>query len=42
MRLGILLGLCTPWLYDPRRPVLWTVGSLTRRLELLQAQGFYA
>lgn len=38
----LVLGLCTPWLYDPGRPVLWTRTSLTRRLELFDGRGFYA
>ncbi|MDA1095557.1 MAG: hypothetical protein O3A25_20200 [Acidobacteria bacterium] len=38
----LVLGLCTPWLYDPARPVLWTRTSLTRRLELFDGRGFYA
>ncbi len=39
---ALLLGLCTRHLYDPARPVLWTYASLTRRLELFDAAGFYA
>lgn len=39
---ALVLGLCTPWQYDPRRPLLWTRSSLTRSLELFEAQGFYA
>ena len=42
LRLALVLGLCTPWLYDPRRPVLWTTASLTRRLQLFDGKGFYA
>ena len=42
LRLALVLGLCTPWLYDPRRPVLWTHTSLTRRLLLYDGGGFYA
>ena len=38
----VVLGLCTPWLYDPSRSVLWTRTSLTRRLELFSGQEFYA
>ena len=41
LRLALLLGLCTPWLYDPGRPVLWTRASLTRRLVLYDGAGFY-
>ena len=37
----LVLGLCTPWCYDPRRPVLWTRASLTRQLELFDGRGFY-
>ena len=39
---AVVLGLCTPWRYDPGRPVLWTRTSLTRRLELFSGQEFYA
>jgi hypothetical protein len=42
LRLALVLGLSTPWIYDPRRPLLWTVASLTRRLELFDGGGFYA
>lgn len=42
LRQALLLGLCTPWLYDPGRPLLWTRASLTRRLELFDGRGFYA
>lgn len=36
------LGLCTAWLFDPARPVLWTRASLTRRLDVFHGEGFYA
>jgi hypothetical protein len=39
---ALVLGLCTAWCYDPRRPVLWTSASLTRQLELFDGRGFYA
>ena len=39
---ALVLGLCTAWCYDPRRPVLWTRASLTRQLELFDGHGFYA
>jgi hypothetical protein len=39
---ALLLGLCTSFLYDPARPVLWTTKSLTRALELFDPAGFYA
>jgi len=39
---ALVLGLCTPCLYDPARPLLWTRTSLTRRLELFDGRGFYA
>ena len=39
---ALVLGLCTAWCYDPRRPVLWTRASLTRQLELFDGWGFYA
>ena len=38
---ALVLGLCTPWRYDPGRPVLWTRTSLTRQLELFDGGGFY-
>jgi len=38
----LLLGLCTPHHFDPRRPVLLTRTSLTRRLQLYAGRGFYA
>jgi hypothetical protein len=38
---ALVLGLCTAWCYDPRRPVLWTRASLTRQLELFDGRGFY-
>ena len=38
----LLLALCTPHHFDPRRPVLLTRASLTRRLELFAGRGFYA
>lgn len=39
---ALVLGLCTAWCYDPRRPMLWTRTSLTRQLELFDGRGFYA
>lgn len=42
LRLALVLGLCTPYLYQPQRPVLWTEASLTRRLLLYDGEGFYA
>jgi hypothetical protein len=42
LRQALLLGLCTPYQYDPSRPVLWTRASLTRRVELYGPEGFYA
>jgi len=39
---ALLLGLCTPFQFDPSRPVLWTRASLTRRVELYEPAGFYA
>lgn len=36
------LGLCTAWMFDASRPVLWTRASLTRRLEVFEGEGFYA
>jgi hypothetical protein len=42
LRQALLLGLCTAYRYDPLRSVLWTQASLTRALELFDAEGFYA
>ena len=39
---ALMLGLCTQVLYDPARPVLWTEASLSRQLELIDPEGFYA
>jgi hypothetical protein len=36
------LGLCTAWMFDPARPVLWTSASLARRLQVFEGRGFYA
>jgi hypothetical protein len=40
--MALVLGLCTPYLYQPQRPVLWTEASLVRRLLLYDGGGFYA
>lgn len=39
---ALVLGLCTPSVYDPARPLLWTTTSLTRQLVLYDGRGFYA
>lgn len=39
---ALWLGLCSPFLFDPRRPLIWTETSLRRRLELFEPAGFYA
>lgn len=39
---ALVLGLCTPSVYDPARPLLWTTASLTRQLVLYDGRGFYA
>jgi hypothetical protein len=39
---ALMLGLCTAHLYDSDRPVLWTLGSVTRAVELFDPAGFYA
>lgn len=39
---ALILGLCTKTMYDPRRPVVWTRASLSRRLEMFHTGGFYA
>jgi hypothetical protein len=41
LKQALMLGLCTPYLFDPARPVIWTQESLTRRLELFDAGNFY-
>jgi hypothetical protein len=38
----LILGLSTPYLFDPARPVLLTRASLTRCLEIFDAEGYYA
>jgi hypothetical protein len=38
----LLLGLSTATVFDPRRPVLITRASMTRRIELFSGRGFYA
>ncbi len=42
LKTALMLGLCTAWLYDPVRPVLWTRASLARAVELIDGEGFYA
>lgn len=39
---ALMLGLCTTQLFDPARPVIWTLGSLTRVVDLFDPEGFYA
>ena len=39
---ALLLGLSTPYCFDPARPVLWTQASLTRGIVLFDPAGFYA
>jgi len=41
LRQALMLGLCSAQLFDPRRPVIWTGGSLSRVVELFDPQGFY-
>lgn len=42
LEVALWLGLCTAWMFDPARPVLWTRASLLRRLEVFAGEGFYA
>ena len=42
LRQVALLGLCSAVHYDPRRPVLLTRASLTRRMVLYSGRGYYA
>jgi hypothetical protein len=42
LRQVALLGLCSAIHYDPRRPVLLTRASLTRRIVLYSGRGYYA
>jgi len=42
LRQVAILSLCTPYHFDPRRPVLLTRAALTRSLELFSGKGFYA
>ncbi|MCC5793194.1 MAG: hypothetical protein JJT85_00480 [Chromatiales bacterium] len=39
---ALWLGLATPWLLDPARPVLWTRASLTRCIEVFDTGAFYS
>lgn len=39
---ALVLGLCTKSVYDPKRPVLWTMASLSRKLDVFPSGGFYA
>lgn len=39
---ALVLGLCAKTMYDPRRPVVWTRASLSRRLDMFRTGGFYA
>jgi hypothetical protein len=38
---ALWLGLCSPYQFDPSRPVVWTETSLRRRVELFEPAGFY-
>lgn len=38
---ALVLGRCSGSIYDPAHPVIWTLGRLSRRLELYQPGGFY-
>ena len=38
---ALWLGLCSPFLFDPSRPLVWTETSLRRRIELFEPAGFY-
>lgn len=42
LHVAFLLGLCSAVRFDPERPVMWTLASLTRRLELYEMKEFYA
>jgi len=42
LRQVLILGLSTSFHYDPGRPLLFTRTSLTRRLDVYDARGFYA
>jgi hypothetical protein len=39
---ALLLGLCTNYVYDPSRPVVWTIASLSRFLDIYELGSFYA
>ncbi len=41
LKQALMLGLCTAQQFDPLRPVIWTLSSLTRVVDLFDAQGFY-
>lgn len=38
---ALWLGLCSAYLFDPGRPLVWTETSLRRSLELFEPVGFY-
>lgn len=38
---ALWLGLCSSFLFDPERPLIWTEKSLRRGLELFEPEGFY-
>ena len=38
---ALWLGLCSPYLFDPSRPLVWTETSLRRRIALFEPAGFY-
>ncbi len=38
---ALWLGLCSAFLFDPGRPLIWTEISLRRGLELFEPEGFY-
>lgn len=38
---ALWLGLCSPFLFDPSRPLVWTETSLRRRIALFEPAGFY-
>jgi hypothetical protein len=42
LRQALLLGLCGPDFFNPKRSVIWTRSRLVRRVELFETGDFYA
>jgi hypothetical protein len=42
LRQALILGLCGPTYYDPKKAVIWTDNRLSRKLDLFQPERWYA